>query len=257
MNSFKKVKRIALLLVVFGLVLLAGCKSGCKKCGDDQGDDPENKVYYNNETDSLVFSSQELDKVFNPFFATSAADGNVVGMTQIGMLSNDKDGKVTYGDNESVVTKDLQIVTQGTPEVDQTTTYYFVLKNNVKFSNGSALTIKDVLFNLYVYLDPVYTGSSTIYSTDIVGLKEYRTQESNETEQDSFMLQFQLTAESRIMALVEASDEILDDHSNETIDTDKFVEYLTEYTTISKNYENVVTDYNKAVELFKTECFFF
>ena len=41
MNSFKKVKRIALLLVVFGLVLLAGCKSGCKKCGDDQGDDPE------------------------------------------------------------------------------------------------------------------------------------------------------------------------------------------------------------------------
>ena len=253
MNTFKKVKRMALLLVAFGLVLLAGCKSGCKKCGGEQGDDPENKVYYNNETDSLVFSSQELDKVFNPFYTTSAADGNVVGMTQIGMLGNDKDGKVTYGDNESVVTKDLAIITEGTPDVDQTTTYYFVLKNNVKFSNGSALTIKDVLFNLYVYLDPVYTGSSTIYSTDIVGLKEYRTQESDENEQDSFMLQFQLSAESRIMALVEASEEILDDHSNESLDADQFVEYLSEYPAISKNYENVVTDYNKALELFKAE----
>ena len=127
----------------------------------------KNKNKYSNKETPLIFSTQEVDGVFNPFFSTSGTDSNVVGMTQIGMLSNDKDGKVTYGDNESVVTKDLQIVTQGTPEVDQTTTYYFVLKNNVKFSNGSALTIKDVLFNLYVYLDPVYTGSSTIYSTDI------------------------------------------------------------------------------------------
>ena len=87
------------------------------------------------------------------------------------MLGNDKDGNVVYGDNEGVVTKDLEIRSNdGTANVDLTTTYYFVLKNDVRFSNGSYLTIKDVLFNLYVYLDPVYTGSSTIYSTDIVGL---------------------------------------------------------------------------------------
>ena len=251
MHSFKKVKRVSLLLIVFGLVLLAGCKSSCKKCGDKKNEN--NKVYYNNETDSLVFSSQELDKVFNPFFATSAADGNVVGMTQMGMLGNDKDGNVTYGDKEAVVTKDLQIITQGTPEIDETTTYYFVLKNNVKFSNGSALTIKDVLFNLYVYLDPVYTGSSTIYSTDIVGLKEYRTQETSETEQNSFMEQFYDIATTRIDALVEAADEILDDHSDESIDEEKFVEYLSEYTSISDNYKYVLDDYNKAVELFKEE----
>ena len=157
------------------------------------------KNVYDNESDALVFSTLEVDKVFNPFFSTSATDSSVVGMTQIGMLGNDEFGKVVYGDDEAVVTKDLQIVTVGEKDVDQITTYYFVLKNNVRFSNGSYLTIKDVLFNLYVYLDPVYSGSSTIYSTDIVGLQEYRTQASDEdeTEQENFKVRFENEAISR------------------------------------------------------------
>ena len=52
------------------------------------------KTYYDNENDSLVFSTLEVDKVFSPFFSTSATDSNVVGLTQIGMLGNDKDGNV-------------------------------------------------------------------------------------------------------------------------------------------------------------------
>ncbi|MBQ8684917.1 MAG: hypothetical protein IJ514_01950, partial [Clostridia bacterium] len=47
----------------------------------------------------------------------------------------------------------------------------------IKFSDGVDLTIKDVLFNLYVYLDPMYMGSSTIYSTKIQGLQAYRLQD--------------------------------------------------------------------------------
>ena len=231
--------------IVILMLVIAFVITGCKPDEDD------NKKYYNNQTDPLVFSTQEVDKVFNPFFSTTAVDGNVVGMTQIGMLGNDKDGKPTYGDDEAVVTKDLEIVTEGTPGVNETTTYYFVLKNNVRFSNGSYLTIKDVLFNLYVYLDPVYTGSSTIYSTDIVGLKEYRTQASDENEQDSFRTQFELVAETRIQALVSASQEIIDTYDSFT--EEEFKNYLAEYSVISANYENVVKDYNKAVELFKEE----
>ena len=211
----------------------------------------EDKTVYNNESDPLVFATLEVDKVFNPFFSTSATDSNVVGMTQIGMLSNDKDGKYTYGDNEAAVTKDLAIVTQGTPDVDQTTTYYFVLKNNVRFSNGSYLTIKDVLFNLYVYLDPAYTGSSTIYSTDIVGLKAYRTQTENEKEQDAFMLQFQTAAGARIQALVDASNEILTDFND--LDSDGFKAKLEEYSANGQAYAYLVEDYEKALELFREE----
>ena len=40
------------------------------------------------KTDALVIMSEQLDGLFNPFFSTSAPDGTIVGMTQIGMLSS-------------------------------------------------------------------------------------------------------------------------------------------------------------------------
>ena len=124
--------------------------------------------------DAFVIMTEPLDGLFNPFYYTSGPDGTIVGMTQIGMLSSkyvNGDVQVAYGDNEAVVVKDYEIAEEG-----DTTVYTFVLKNGIKFADGHPLTMEDVLFNYYVYLDPVYTGSSTLYSTDIVGLKEYRTQ---------------------------------------------------------------------------------
>ena len=126
--------------------------------------------------DAFVIMTEQLDGLFNPFFSTSANDGTIVSMTQIGMLTTGyKNGEVTvaYGDNEAVVVKDMSIVHNNS---DDTTVYTFVIKNGIQFSDGHPLTIEDVLFNMYVYLDPVYTGSSTMYSTDIVGLQNYRTQ---------------------------------------------------------------------------------
>lgn len=248
MKKFNKI--FIILLLVLTSFLVVGCND----------DTPTDKKYYDNENDKLIFSTQELDKVFNPFFSTTATDSNVVGMTQIGMLSNDASGKVVYGDNEAVVTKDLQIITKGTENIDQTTTYYFVLKNNVQFSNGSYLTMKDVLFNLYVYLDRAYTGSSTMYSTDIVGLKAYRTQEQDENEQENFNVKYELIASQRINSLADACDEILEEHKNvESVDSDKLREYLGDYvdalngTAAYDAYKNIVADYDKALELFADE----
>lgn len=232
---------LAVMLVMTNVLLIA--------CNDD-------KTYYDNETDKLVFASQDVDGVFNPFFSTSAMDSNVVGLTQIGMIGNDKDGKPVWGDDEAVVVKDLEISTEGTGK-NEVTTYKFVLKNNVRFSNGSYLTIKDVLFNLYVYLDPAYTGSSTIYSTDIVGLSQYRTQEDSETEQDSFKAQFEVKASGRLEALDTAWNDIRD-----TMDAvalagldaaglrAELQSYQNKHTT---GYENIVADYDKICELFKEE----
>ena len=126
--------------------------------------------------DAFVVMTENLDGLFNPFFATSANDSTIVAMTQIGMLTTGyENGEVTVacGDDEAVVVKDYSIVHNNG---NDTTVYTFVLKNGIKFSDGHPLTMEDVLFNMYVYLDPVYTGSSTMYSTDIVGLKDYRTQ---------------------------------------------------------------------------------
>ncbi|MBR2929722.1 MAG: hypothetical protein IKC32_00700 [Clostridia bacterium] len=129
--------------------------------------------------DAFVIMTEELDGLFNPFFSTTAADGTIVSMTQIGMLTTGyENGEVTieFGDDQAVVTKDFEQTFDGTKGEKGQTTYTFVIKNGIKYSDGVPLTIGDVLFNLYVYLDPVYTGSATMYSTDILGLAEYRSQ---------------------------------------------------------------------------------
>ncbi len=157
-------KRI--LCVVLCLTMLAGCLTmfGCS-------DEPTGTA-----PDAFVIMTEQLDGLFNPFFATSGNDSTIVSMTQIGMLTTGyQNGEVTVacGDGEAVAVKDYSIVHD---DASNTTKYTFVLKNNIKFSDGHPLTMEDVLFNMYVYLDPVYTGSSTMYSTDILGLKDYRTQ---------------------------------------------------------------------------------
>lgn len=204
-----------------------------------------------NETTPLIFSSEEVDGVFNPFYSTTGADSTIVGMTQLSLISNDKNGNPTYGEDEAVAALDYQTVTNGSGN-NQTTTYYFVLKNNVKYSNGSPLTIKDVLFNLYVYLDPVYTGSTTIYSTDIVGLQAYRTQSEDENEQDSFNEQFETAAQTRINDLLFAYDEIISSEISANFTIDEFRNELGDQNAPYYT-EDLVKDYDKALELFKEE----
>ncbi len=121
----------------------------------------------------LVIMTQELNGLFNPFFSTSGTDMDVVGQTQLSMFSTDEEGKIAYGDDEAVIVKDYEMKTENGESV-----YYFVLKNGIEFSDGTPLTMEDVLFNMYVYLDPAYTGSTTMYSTKIVGLQTYRTQQN-------------------------------------------------------------------------------
>ena len=231
-----KKRLLSLILALAVVVALAGCKETQPVTTDA----------------ALVLSSQEVDTVFNPFFASSGPDSTVVGYTQIGMLGNDKNGKVTYGNDEPVVVLDYETVVNGSEgDDDYTTTYKFVLKNNIKFSNGSPLTIKDVLFNLYVYLDPVYYGSSTIYSTDIVGLQEYRTQEVDEEAQDRFMEQFQIAAQTRIEYLGTAANEIIDEADGASLTMDEFKVALEEKTEIYG--EEILVDFAKACELFEEE----
>ncbi len=195
----KSMKQVLCLLLASSTVLsVAGCK------GDEKGLDPE--------TRPVLFSIGALDENFNPFFSTSATDGEVIGQTQVGMLTSDKDGNPICGADQPTVVLDYKttmydangnVSTAG--DVEGSTTYEFLIKNGVKFSDGTALTIKDVLFSLYVYLDPAYTGSSTIYSTDIKGLNAYRAQDpSLEDDSDAdFNSGFYTKAAARIQAIID------------------------------------------------------
>ena len=48
------------------------------------------------------------------------------------------------------------------------------IRDDVKFSDGHVMDADDIIFTYYVLSDPTYTGSSTLYSYDIIGMKNYR-----------------------------------------------------------------------------------
>ncbi len=199
-------KRFArILCLALAAVMLLAVAASCKK---DEEETPGSR--YDPENDFVRFAIEGQDGVFNPFFSTTAYDSEITGLTQIGMLSTSgKDAVIAYGDNEACVTKDyteVRLDANGNPIPDGLnaevafTEYSFLIKNGIKFSDGTPLTIRDVLFNLYVYLDPVYTGNATIYSTDIVGLTAYRTQGESDDE-SSFNTSFINKADERRQAI--------------------------------------------------------
>ncbi len=170
---------------------------------------------YDPETRPVVFATDALDGNFNPFFATSGTDTTITAMTQIGMLTTDEEGNPVCGEDEATVVLDYNETmkqSNGQPTTDgtkaATTEYEFIIKNGIKFSDGVDLTIKDVLFNLYVYLDPAYMGSATIYSTDIVGLQAYRTQDpqASDDSNSNDTAGFYSSAYARVQAMLDCLD---------------------------------------------------
>ena len=131
---------------------------------------------------TLVLSETGFEGKFSPFFAASSSDQDVVDLTQLGLLGADRKGEMIlngiegetreyngtdytyYGTSDCVVTEND----------DGTVTYDIKLRDDLKFSDGEPVTIDDVIFSMYVFLDPTYDGSVTMYSTPIVGLEEYR-----------------------------------------------------------------------------------
>ena len=219
------------------------------------------------KADAFVIMTDQLDGLFNPFFYTAAADGTIVGMTQIGMLGSkyvNGEVEVAYGENEAVVTKDYDIK----ENADGTTTYTFVLKNGIQFSDGHPLTMEDVLFNYYVYLDPVYTGSNTLYSTDIIGLSEYRTQtvgSSSDSSDNLIASQAATRAQARMNELINLFRAQLKASSTKEVGYDAMKAAIQSYK-VSAGYisaisndaskvsnANLLADYERALELFKEE----
>ncbi|MDE7372654.1 MAG: hypothetical protein K2N18_01175, partial [Clostridia bacterium] len=171
-----KRRTVVLLVALMVVCMLCTTLTACNK-DSHQINDPETRPF------AMAISAP--DEVFNPFFYTSGNDAEIISLTQISMINTDVNGEPVVGDNEPTVVKAYTTETKketiGGTERD-ITTYKFLIKNGIKWADGSALTIHDVLFNLYVYLDPVYTGSATIYSTDIVGLQAYRQQDPDKAD---------------------------------------------------------------------------
>lgn len=191
-------KKILKGLICAGLAASIGAGMvGAAGCNNNKNPGSGGKIEYRDpEKDALRLAIGGVDQKFNPMFYTSLNDGTIANLTQVSLITTDSEGKLVVGDDQPTVAldyletyydangtklatgdgKNITAAPGGNVNGDQNgyTTYEFLIKNNMKFSDGEALTVMDVLFNLYVYLDPLYSGSSTIYSTRIEGLQAYR-----------------------------------------------------------------------------------
>lgn len=191
---------IALLLaLVLCLGLLAGCAS---KTTDDtttpsdttpaddtskddtaepSGEDTTDETA-GNPDGTIVIAETGFEGKFSPFFAASAPDQAAHALTQAVLLNADRRGEIIMygieGETRSYNGTDYTYYGLADCEVtendDGTVTYAITLRDDVTFSDGTPMTIDDVIFNMYVYMDPTYDGSATFYSVPIVGIDEYR-----------------------------------------------------------------------------------
>ena len=165
------------------LSMLAGCGSSASSAASSEAASTATAEATTSTSDgTLVLAETGFEGKFSPFFAASAADQDVIDLTQLGLLGADRKGEMILNGIEGVTREynGTDYTYYGTTDCvvtendDGTVTYDLKLRDDLKFSDGEPVTIDDVIFSMYVYLDPTYDGSVTMYSTPIVGLEEYR-----------------------------------------------------------------------------------
>jgi len=190
MKNKKLIAIIAAVVVVVAVVLVAVFWPKPAETGKDTADatptqaptEPTEAPSGQSDT-PLVVGYQPFSQKFSPFFASTGYDQDVVSLTQVSLLTTDRTGGIVYnaieGETRSYNGKDyfyngIADIKVTYDEKEDITTYYIKIRDDIKFSDGHVMDADDIIFNYYVLADPTYTGSSTLYSYDIIGMKNYR-----------------------------------------------------------------------------------
>lgn len=135
-----------------------------------------------NGNDQLVVGYDYFSSKFSPFFAKTAYDEDVYVMVSQSLFNVDREGNPVLngieGETRSYNGTDYTYYGISDVEVvqneDGTVDYNITLRDDIVFSDGTPMTIDDVIFSMYVLSDPTYDGSSTFYAVPIEGMEEYR-----------------------------------------------------------------------------------
>ena len=185
MKNTKQVLALAM-AVAMAAGLLAGCGSSASSSAESVASGEATSEAAATDTGSsdgtLVLADTGFEGKFSPFFAASSADQHVIDLTNIALLGADRKGEMILkgieGETREYNGTDYTYYGPADCEVtenaDGTVTYAINMRDDLVFADGTPITIDDVIFNLYVYMDPTYDGSATLYSMPIAGLDDYR-----------------------------------------------------------------------------------
>lgn len=188
MKNTKQVLALAM-AVAMAAGLLAGCGSSASSSAAESTASSEatseaatDAAETSSNDGTLVLADTGFEGKFSPFFAASSADQHVIDLTNIALLGADRKGEMVLKGIEGETREyngtdytyygpaDCEI----TENADGTVTYAINMRDDLVFSDGTPITIDDVIFTMYVYMDPTYDGSTTLYSMPIAGLADYR-----------------------------------------------------------------------------------
>lgn len=112
--------------------------------------------------DVLIIGIPSPNEVFNPVFAISANDVDINDSMWAPLLEINGDGDIVDG-------------IAYMPEIlEDSNTYIFTLKENLKWQDGTPLTSKDIEFTFKVLMDKTYTGTFERENFDVFGWESYR-----------------------------------------------------------------------------------
>lgn len=171
-----------LLAILLTGALAAGSLSGCGGKAQETAALVEGESPAEAAAAPLVIAAGEMSGNFSPFFSESAADENMWQSTSAALLNTDRNGGIVYkgisGETRHYNGSDYAytgIADCLVTENENGTVYYdFTLRDGVKYSDGETMTIDDVIFSYYVYLDPSYDGQNAISTLPIAGLEAYQ-----------------------------------------------------------------------------------
>lgn len=166
-------KMLGLSAATMGALALAACDNSSSNGGSDSGSD---------HAGTLVASTSGLEGKFCPLFTASAADQDVVSFNNITLLAVDRMAEPIYNGiegetkeyNGTEYTYTAPANVEMVENADGSVNYNIQLRDDLKFHDGSDVTVDDIIFTFYSYFDPTYDGSATLYSNDIKGLAAYR-----------------------------------------------------------------------------------
>ena len=237
-------KLLALLLALAMVLALAACGGSGTPAASGSGAASGSADNGGSEhaANTLVAAATGFESKFSPFFAASADDQDVVDLTQLGLLVSDREGAPVLKsiEGETRTFNGTDYTYKGISDIDivhnddGTVDYNVTIRDDLKFSDGEPVTIDDAIFSMYVFNDPTYDGSVTMYSCPIVGLEEYR---QNNTTLSALLASlgedntdFSLVTEEQQTAFWKAVNEGLVAFAQEIVD---YVKQATESTDLS------------------------